>query len=1208
MSWLSEQLVKCARPNVRQLFRAGKLTEGVVDRLRAAAVLPRHLSPDMPKRPPTPAEILTPVLGKGYAEETGNAIAKIPGFRPTRVLSAEDQLVFQGLLGKRLAVLKTPPHLLPSGVTDDGHPYSPKAPVERSFDAPFLGSGLIASPTTQERFDIAVGTAQHLPYHIQPLFSGPSPVGAASDRFEKALPAGYQFHDPGARQLAYGPKGLVLIDRDAVSGSPKIAVVDADKKAREAELHLQFPKTAELLPDVELQEQQKRVAEKLKNEPAVLALHGLGSGKTLTGISAGERVPGLKSVVVPAPLRENFRKELGKYTVGGRANPDYDIRSYQAAAKDLPRAGLTIFDESQRMGRSESLFSKIPEKIRGKALFLTGTPVRNRPEEFVPLLKVLGQGRGAPKSTEEFKKRFLADVPQSRGFLGWLLGKPVKTEEQLVNRGELVNMLRGRVDYHPGSSQKPKVDAQTVDVDMTDRQTEIYHAVAGKLNPVLAFRVRRNLPLTKQQSRQLNSFMGGVRQVSNNPAAFDVTLEGEPERHSPKIRRIADDFLTAFKKDPEYHKGVIYSNYLDNGVRPVADLLHRQGISTAIFDGSKTDVERKQIVEDFNSGKVRALLVSGAGSEGLDLKGTQMVQIMEPHFNEPRIDQVIGRGVRHLSHAHLPEDRRKVKVFKYRAIPAQSLIARLGIEDPDTGADQYLYDLSAKKQRLVDQLLDVLREAASVKSTSDPLLHKDAAVSDLGSLLKEILSRAASLKLKPVTPTLAHSTLSQLRNGEMLDGVKLHPPFDLKKGPSSAWRGHTLPTDASLEFPLLHAAPAPGLATPYAVGSSYGGTPLQKFLQEQLGRRNPGFVSQYRIHPQQKWFPSWGLAKNQEGHTYRDFAARTEQDHLSNMFETAVKPSDKKQTYLFLPGKVTTAEQPVPGLMAPIDAEGSWKDLLTRYQGAVLSHSQLPKDLGMWKQFYPQQNQLLDVLRQAAGETKTAAARWRDYLRNLPTARLPDTMTRMLAAMPFSREKGPIQRQMLPLRFPDDPFHNTGPYAERVRSPEFMPRLLQSLSIAMKSEEGKWKHYGEMGKRPLTLRDDPKRTFDLAWGKSVAERAKSTPVTLQHGGTMEELNHLLQNGPNSVLDSPVRGATGKPELTGLYFHREGGLNANRIPFYAQTRQAITGGTPGVLELKFPEGLLDKPNMGHEEQIPHSLWRHVSDARVVPLSEHKPTRG
>ena len=48
--------------------------------------------------------------------------------------------------------------------------------------------------------------------------------------------------------------------------------------------------------------------------------------------------------------------------------------------------------------------------------------------------------------------------------------------------------------------------------------------------------------------------------------------------------------------------------------------------------------------------RLRVLLVSKTGAEGLDLKYIRQVHILEPYWDQSRINQVIARAVRLNSH------------------------------------------------------------------------------------------------------------------------------------------------------------------------------------------------------------------------------------------------------------------------------------------------------------------------------------------------------------------------------------------------------------------------------------------------------------------------------------------------------------------------------------------------------------------------------
>ena len=62
---------------------------------------------------------------------------------------------------------------------------------------------------------------------------------------------------------------------------------------------------------------------------------------------------------------------------------------------------------------------------------------------------------------------------------------------------------------------------------------------------------------------------------------------------------------------------------------------------------------------------VKVVIISKAGSEGLDFKCIRQIHILEPWYNINRLDQIIGRGVRNLSHCLLPYNNRNVEIYLY---------------------------------------------------------------------------------------------------------------------------------------------------------------------------------------------------------------------------------------------------------------------------------------------------------------------------------------------------------------------------------------------------------------------------------------------------------------------------------------------------------------------------------------------------------------
>ena len=60
---------------------------------------------------------------------------------------------------------------------------------------------------------------------------------------------------------------------------------------------------------------------------------------------------------------------------------------------------------------------------------------------------------------------------------------------------------------------------------------------------------------------------------------------------------------------------------------------------------------------------IKTLMITASGSEGISLKNTRYVHIIEPYWHPVRIEQVIGRARRICSHQDLPPELRTVQVF-----------------------------------------------------------------------------------------------------------------------------------------------------------------------------------------------------------------------------------------------------------------------------------------------------------------------------------------------------------------------------------------------------------------------------------------------------------------------------------------------------------------------------------------------------------------
>ena len=450
--------------------------------------------------------------------------------------------------------------------------------------------------------------------------------------------------------------------------------------------------------NTELMEHQKRVLERMRDASGLVVAHGLGTGKTLTSIGVAD-AEGDARALVPAALVANYAKELEKHT--DQKTP-VDVGSIQRAVLrgDADPVKLLIVDEAHRARETKTKLNQFLRKYPAeKRLLLTATPVYNRPGDIAALVNIAAGDKVLPTDSE-FKQKYIKEP--GKGLLAampWATKRPT-----LMNKKELQKVLQKWVDYQDlkGGDFPDRVD-ERIDVMMSPTQTKLHNFAWEQLPWISRVRLKAGLPPEKQDLPKLNQFQSQTRQLSGSLKRFQTDLKAEGL--TPKLERALSDLSSEVSKNKK-HKAVVYSNYLDT-LRDYSKELEKKKIPHAIFSGKVPKKTRQQAVEDYNAGKIQALLVSSAGGEGLDLKGTRQVQVLEPHWNEEKLEQVIGRAIRHKSHAHLPASQRNVKVQRYLTYPRPGLLGRAFGAKPD-GVEQVLANMSEQKRKLNQELLELL--------------------------------------------------------------------------------------------------------------------------------------------------------------------------------------------------------------------------------------------------------------------------------------------------------------------------------------------------------------------------------------------------------------------------------------------------------------------------------------------------------------------
>lgn len=133
---------------------------------------------------------------------------------------------------------------------------------------------------------------------------------------------------------------------------------------------------------------------------------------------------------------------------------------------------------------------------------------------------------------------------------------------------------------------------------------------------------------------------------------------------------------------------------------------------------------RKKQENNFYGEVIKIMMITSSGAEGINLKNTRFVHIMEPYWNMVRLEQVIGRARRINSHMDLSKEYRNVQVFLYMTTLSEEQstdednielrrrdVSKLDKKTPLT-TDEYLFEISNVKHGINKQILNVITETS----------------------------------------------------------------------------------------------------------------------------------------------------------------------------------------------------------------------------------------------------------------------------------------------------------------------------------------------------------------------------------------------------------------------------------------------------------------------------------------------------------------
>lgn len=358
----------------------------------------------------------------------------------------------------------------------------------------------------------------------------------------------------------------------------------------------------------------------------------MGLGKTAQGLGAyflirKENTEAKALIIVPATLKINWKREIQKFApenfrvfiIGAKSEntgmsidtADIVICNYNRLTKmqqELQQFGadLLIFDEFHKIKNPKAKRTKVALELANTAkhvLFLSGTPMLNRPRELYTALTVLDKQYDTKDGYWNYHTRY-CDAQKTR--YGWDMNGS-------SNREELQTLLRERF--------------------MVRRlKSEVLKELPAKTRQHLYLEMSSDIQKTYNES-----FKGFKDFVKRNYGKTDkITFRVDDISQLTKLRHLtglgkvesAVNWIQEFIEKTN-SKLVVFAHHKDV-VKGVVDGCNAVGLKSVWFDGSKTGDARQKAIDDFqNDESVKVIVMTSAGSEGITLTAAYNMLVLE---------------------------------------------------------------------------------------------------------------------------------------------------------------------------------------------------------------------------------------------------------------------------------------------------------------------------------------------------------------------------------------------------------------------------------------------------------------------------------------------------------------------------------------------------------------------------------------------------
>ena len=319
-------------------------------------------------------------------------------------------------------------------------------------------------------------------------------------------------------------------------------------------------------------------------------------------------------ILCPKSVISSWHDQLNKYWPGWASDGMWWVTNYEQlyAEERLSLAlqfdwDVIILDESHTIKSFKSKITEIVFKLKGGARHcLTGTPVKNRPEDLAAQLKWLDNS--AITSFTDFQFAF-CDMQKDRW--GYKAVGLTKDKQMVENLQSLLKLYCvGGEEHNIGTIEKPEYVKVRLHLD--PKVKKLYKQVEGEWDEKLQQKVVDTEALLAQNIKVSNAIEAATRrqQLASNCQLFDE-----------KLTNVKFEWIVDWLRGTE-EKVVIFSKYAKT-IEKLEERLRKERFSIEVVKREQNEAQRTLARNRWK--KQRQVLLSTTGVSGTGVDGMQEV-------------------------------------------------------------------------------------------------------------------------------------------------------------------------------------------------------------------------------------------------------------------------------------------------------------------------------------------------------------------------------------------------------------------------------------------------------------------------------------------------------------------------------------------------------------------------------------------------------